>query len=339
MATRVGLMGFGRIGRNILRQAANRDDIDIVAISDLASPSAMAYLLQYDTVYGRFAGGVGLEGQVLYAGRQRCRLLRGVTPLDLPWDAFGVDIVVEATHQYRTRELLEGHLVSGAKRVILTTPALGDIDRTIVHGVNHQNLKSSDHIVSCSSTTTHALALTLKVLDEAIGVQRAFMTNVHAYTSDQKLADMATDDLRRSRSAAENLIPNETWAPEVVGQMMPHLAGCVQGVAVNVPVANGSNIDLVSQLARKTTVEEVKAIVDEAAAGVLAPYLQVAREPIVSSDVIGNTHSAIFDQLATLLMAGDLLKTVTWYDNGWGYASRILETIDTMAAFIAEEAP
>jgi glyceraldehyde-3-phosphate dehydrogenase type I len=155
-------MGFGRIGRNILRQAADRDDIDIVAISDLASPSAMAYLLQYDTVYGRFAGEVGLEGQVLYAGRQRCRLLRGVTPLDLPWDAFGVDIVVEATHQYRTRELLEGHLVSGAKRVILTTPALDDIDRTIVHGVNHQNLESSDHIVSCSSTTTHAMALTLK---------------------------------------------------------------------------------------------------------------------------------------------------------------------------------
>lgn len=337
MSLRVGIMGFGRIGRNLFRQAHEREDIDVVAISDLGTPESMAYLLEFDTIYGRFPGKVGLDGKYLCAGRQRARLLRGVAPEDMPWDAYNVDVVVESTGAYRHRGQLEGHLLSGAHRVILTTPALDAIDRTIVHGVNDETLRAEDRIVSCASTTTHALGLTLKVLDEAVGVKRAMMTSVHAYSSDQQLSDTITPNLRRSRSAAENLIPNWTWSPGVVETMMPHLKGKIDGMAVNVPVPNGSNLDLSAQLKQSLSVEEVNAILKEAATGELSRYLEYADEPIVSSDVIGNDHSAIFDSLATLALPGGLVKTITWYDNGWGYAARILDTALTLGAFQAEE--
>ena len=241
-------MGFGRIGRNLFRQAVEREDFEIVAISDLGTPEAMAYLLNFDTIYGRFPEEVTLDGKYLAAGRQRARLLKGVAPEDMPWDAYNVDVVVDSTGVYRKRSQLEGHLRSGAHRVILTTPALDSIDRTVVHGVNEQSLRPEDRIVSCASSTTHALALMLKVLDEAFGVERAMMTTVHAYSSDQKLSDTITPNLRRSRSAAENLIPNWTWSPGVVEKMMPHLKGKIDGIAVNVPVPNGSNLDLSAQL-------------------------------------------------------------------------------------------
>ncbi len=337
MSLRIGIMGFGRIGRNLFRQAREREDIDVVAISDLGSPEAMAYLLEYDTIYGRFPGNVELDGKYLKAGRQRARLLKGVTPEDMPWDAYEVDIVVESTGAYRLREQLEGHLRSGARRVILTTPALDEIDRTIVHGLNDDTLRPEDRIISCASTTTHALGLTLKVLDEAVGVERALMTSVHAYSSDQKLSDTFTPDLRRSRSAAENLIPNSTWSPDVVEAMMPHLKGRIDGMAVNVPVPNGSNLDLTMQIRKELDKDALNAVVREAAAGELGRYLEYADEPIVSSDVIGNDHSAIFDSLATLALPGGLVKTITWYDNGWGYATRILDTVATLGGFLAEE--
>ena len=337
MSLRVGIMGFGRIGRNLFRQAHEREDIDIVAISDLGTPESMAYLLEYDTIYGHFPGEVTLDGKYLCAGRQRARLLKGVTPEDMPWDAYNVDVVVESTGAYRERAQLEGHLRSGARRVILTTPATDEIDRTIVHGVNDQTLRPEDRIISCASTTTHVLGLTLKVLDEAVGVERAMMTTVHAYSSDQKLSDTLTSDLRRSRSAAENLIPNLTWAPDTVVAMMPHLKGHIDGMAVNVPVPNGSNLDLSLQLKKSLSAEEVNAIVKEAAAGPIGRYLEYADEPIVSSDVIGNAHSAIFDSLATLALPGGLVKTITWYDNGWGYAARILDTAVTLGEYLAEE--
>ena len=337
MATRVGIMGFGRIGRNIFRQAYEREDIDIVAISDLGSPESMAYLLGYDTIYGRFPGEVRLDGKYLIAGRQRARLLRSVSPAAVPWDVFGVDVVIEATGSYRKREQLQGHLDSGARRVVLSTPALDSIDRTIVHGLNEGNLRASDRIVSCASTTTNALCPILKVLHEAIGVKRAFATVVHAYTSDQRLSDSMAGELRRSRSAAENLIPNTTWLADLVDQLIPPLAGKVEAIAINAPVPNGSNIDLVTQLEGGATAEDVNEAVRAAAAGELGRILQVADEPIVSSDVVGNAHSAVFDSLATLSLPGGLVKSLTWFDNGWGYAGRILDTVLLMGALPEEE--
>ncbi len=337
MSLRVGIMGFGRIGRNLFRQAALREEVDIVAISDLGTPEAMAYLLDFDTIYGRFPGGVRLDGKYLCAGRQRARLIKGVAPEDMAWDAHSVDVVVESTGAYRERAQLEGHLRSGARRVVLSTPALDAIDRTIVHGVNDETLRAEDRIVSCASTTTHALALMLKVLDEAVGVQQAMMTSVHAYSSDQKLSDTITPNLRRSRSAAQNLIPNWTWSPGVVETMIPHLKGKIDGIAINVPVPNGSNLDLSTLLGQSLDKEAVNAIVKKATQGPLGRYLEYSDEPIVSTDVIGNDHSAVFDSLATIALPGGLIKTITWYDNGWGYAARILDTVITLGAFEAEE--
>jgi glyceraldehyde 3-phosphate dehydrogenase len=296
----------------------------------------MVYLLEYDTIYGRFPAEVKLEGKYLSAGTQRSRLLKGTVPDDMPWEGFGADVVIESTGAFRRRAELEGHLNSGAKRVILTTPAVDEIDRTIVHGVNDDTLSPADRIVSCASTTTHALGLIIKILDEAVGIEHAMMTTVHAYSSDQKLSDSVTPNLRRSRSAAENLIPNWTWSPSIVELMMPHLKGKIDGIAINVPVPNGSILDLATQLKRSLSVEEVNDIVRAAAESRLGVYLEYATEPIVSSDVIGNAHSAIFDSLATLALPGGLVKTVTWYDNGWGYASRILETAVALGDLIAK---
>ena len=331
MAIRVGLMGFGRIGRNIFRQVHDRADIDLVAISDLGSPESMAYLLEYDTIYRRFPGEVGLEGKYLRAGRQHARLLKGTRPEEMPWDAFEVDVVVEATHAFRQRADLQGHLDAGARRVILSTPAIDAIDRTILPGVNHHDLRREDRIISCASATTHALGIMLAILDAAAGVRRAMMTTVHAYTSDQKLSDAAAVNPRRSRSAAENLIPNWSWSPAVVEQILPAMKGKVGGIAVNVPVPNGSNLDLAVQLERDLTVEEVNAAVRAAAEGAYQPWLEYATDPLVSSDVVGNPHSAIFDSLATIALKGGLVKTVSWYDNGWGYSARIVDVIVALA--------
>ncbi len=333
MAIRVALMGFGRIGKNIFRLVWEREDIQIVAISDLGDPESIAYLLEFDTIYGRFPGEVKLEGRYLRAGRQRARLLKGTRPEDMPWDAYDIDVVVEATHAYRRRADLQGHIDSGACRVILSTPALDAIDRTIVHGVNHETLVPEDRIISCASATTHVLGLMLKILDEAAGVKRAMMTSVHAYTSDQKLSDAVARNLRRSRSAAENLIPNWSWSPTVVGELLPHLKGKIDGMAINVPVPNGSNLDLAVQLEKELSADEVNAVVSKAAAGRYARWLAYADEPLVSSDVIGDPHSAVHDSLATIAMKGGLVKTVSWYDNGWGYSARIVETLEALSRF------
>ncbi len=338
MSIRIGIMGFGRIGRNIFRQAYRREDIEIVAISDLGTPESMAYLLEYDTIYGRFPDKITLDGKYLEAGTQRARLLRGTSPEDMPWEAYGADIVIESTGAFRHRAELAGHINAGARRVILTTPPQDEIDRIIVHGVNDETLSANDRIVSCASTTTHALGLMIKVLDQAVGIEHALMTTVHAYSSDQKLSDSVTPNLRRSRSAAENLIPNWTWSPGMIALMMPHLKGKIDGFAINVPVPNGSNLDLSTQLKRDVTADEVNEIVRQAAEGRLKPYLEYATEPIVSTDVIGNEHSAVYDSLATIALPGGLVKTVTWYDNGWGYASRILETARTLHSFDRKEA-
>lgn len=332
MAIRVGLMGFGRIGRNILRQVRENEAVDVVAISDLGDPDAMAYLLRYDTIYGRFPGTVTLDGKYLRADRQRARLLRGGQPGDMPWDLLGVDVVVEGTHAFRRREELQGHIDAGAGRVILTTPAKDSIDRTIVHGLNERHLRPEDRILSCASATTHALALTLAVLHENFGVECAMMTSVHAYTSDQKLSDAVATNLRRSRSAAENLIPNGSWAPMVAQELLPDLRGKITGIAINVPVPNGSNVDVTTWLRSPADVERVNAAFREAAGGTRSRYIECATDPLVSCDVVGNARSAVFDSLATMAMDNGLVKTVTWYDNGWGYAARVVDLIETLPA-------
>ncbi len=330
---RVGLMGFGRIGRNVLRQVLHREDIAIVAISDLGRPESLAYLLAFDTIYGRLSERVRLEGKTLHAGRHRARLLKGRSPDEMPWDAFDVDVVVEATHAWRRRADLEGHLASGARRVILSTPALDAIDRTILHGVNHADLGPDDRIVSCGSSTTQVLGLVLKILHDAAGVECAMKTTVHAYTSDQRLSDTVADELRLSRSAAENLIPNHSWSPGVVEACLPALEGRIEGIAINVPVPNGSILDLTVQLNDPLDAKQVNACLREAATGPCVRWLDYATDPIVSRDILGNTHSGVFDSLATLALPGGLIRTITWYDNGWGYAARIVETIEAMAAF------
>ena len=336
MAIRVGIMGFGRIGRNFFRQVWQRDDIDVVAISDLGTPESMAYLLQFDTIYGRFPGDARLDGRHLVAGRQRSRLVRAVSPEDMPWDALGVDLVVEATGRYARGSALEAHLESGARRVVVTAPAEDGVDLTVVHGINDALLAPEHRLVSCASTSTHALCLTLHVLDQAFGVERAFMTMVHAYTGDQPLADTVTDELRFSRSAAENLIPNTTFLPELVGELLPHLAGRVDGMALNTPVPNGSNLDLVTELKDpNVTREAINAAALEATQGSLAEVWGYTDEPIVSSDVVGDAHSAVFDSRATMALPGGLVKTISWFDNGWGFAARVANTVTTLGGFDA----
>jgi len=337
MPVRIAIMGFGRIGKNIFRQVYQRDDIQVMAIADLSTPESMAYLLEFDTIYGRFTDKVELQGKYLKVGCQRPRLLTGSVPGDMPWDAYDVDIVIESTGVFRQRAALQGHLDAGAKAVILTTPAVDEIDRTIIHGLNEQTLTARDRIVSCASTTTHALGIMIKVLDEAIGIEKAMMTTVHAYSSDQKLADALTTNLRRSRSAAENLIPNENWSPGMLEFLMPNLKGKLDGMAINVPVPNGSNIDVSAQLSRSVTVDELNDIVLQASRGSLSKYLEYATEPIVSSDVIGNGHSVVHDSLATIALPGGLVKTIGWYDNGWGYAGRLIDTALMMGSLMAGE--
>ncbi len=334
MPIRVGLMGFGRIGRNFFRQTYHHEDIDIVAISELGSPEAVAYLLEYDTIYGHFPDEVKLEGKYLTAGRQKSRLVKGLRPDDMPWDAFDVDIVIDTTLQYRQRAELQGHLESGAPRVIVCRPALDSIDATLIHGVNHDSLGPQDSIISVSSATCQALGLMLKVLDDAAVVNHAMMTSVHAYTSDQKLSDAMAAELRRARSAAENLIPNMSWASEVVTEIMPQLKGRVEGMAVNVPVPNGSCLDLAVQLRKPLSIEEINEAFKTASEGPLSGWLGYAAEPVVSSDVIGLSESVVYDSLASISMEGGLVKIIGWYDNGWGIAGRVVDTVLTVREFI-----
>ncbi|MFH1843731.1 MAG: glyceraldehyde 3-phosphate dehydrogenase NAD-binding domain-containing protein [bacterium] len=325
MAVRIGIMGFGRLGRNMFRIAHDNPDVEFVAVSDIADAESLRYLLQYSTIEGQFHDEVRLDGAYLISGRQRTRVMKCGHPRDVPWDILGADIVIEATGQFRRRDDLECHLDSGAKAVVLSTPPLDRIDRMIVNGVNDDELSPDDRIISGGSSSCHALALMLKILHEKVGVRRAVMTTVHAYTSDQQLSDAAKPGLRWSRSAAQNIIPNNRWAPQAVEEIMPALRGKISGMALNVPVPAGSNIDLVTELEKPLSAVEVNAIVKEAAEGDYQGLVQYTDEPIVSSDVVGNGHSAIFDAKATLSLGNGMVKTVSWYDNGWGYAYRILE--------------
>ncbi len=332
MSVRVAINGFGRIGRAVFRIIAERPDspIEVVAINDLADDDVLAYLLSYDSVMGPFEQEVSVKDGVMTVGKHEVRMLYVKDPATLPWKDLDIDVVVEATGIFRTRESLQKHIDAGAKRVILTVPADDEIDETVVLGVNDDKLSADDVIVSNASCTTNCLAPLAKVLDEAFGIKRGLMTTVHAYTNDQRLADVPHKDLRRSRAATENIIPTTTGAAKAVGKVYPKLDGLLHGMAMRVPVPDGSTVDLVVELDREVTVEEVNAAVKAAADGELAGVLQYTDDPIVSTDIIGNPHSSIFDSAGTQVLGGTLVKVLSWYDNEWGYSNRVVDLIERL---------
>lgn len=333
MSVRVGIMGFGRIGRNAFRIIQqHHPEIDVMAIVDVAAPNQLEYLLRFDTVHGPFTEPFSVKGEAMYVRGRQIRMIQKKEPGEVDWRELGVDIVIEATGKYRQRQMLERHLEKGARKVILTVPPRDEIDAVIVTGVNDHILTSQHKIISAGSCTSNCLAPIARVLNDAFGIEKGFMTTVHAYTNDQRLADVPHEDLRRSRAAAENIIPTVTWSPQAVERILPELAGKLDGIAVNVPVPDGSTIDLVTLMSRPVTAEEVNEVVKSAAQSTYKRVIEYVTEPIVSSDVIGNSHSAIFDSLSTSVLGGDLLKTISWYDNGWGYATRVVELVEKLAS-------
>jgi len=337
--TNVAINGFGRIGRTVFRIIASRPEsgLEVVAINDLSDDDILGYLLEYDSVMGRFEQEVTIEDGLMRVGDHEIKMLVERDPAQLPWDELEVDVVVEATGVFRDRASLQKHLDAGAKRVVLTVPAKDEIDETIVLGVNDENLDAGDLIVSNASCTTNCLAPLAKVLDEAFGIRKGVMTTVHAYTNDQRLADVPHADLRRSRAATENIIPTTTGAAKAVGKVLPRLDGKLDGMAMRVPVPDGSTVDLVVELDKDVTVDEVNAAVRAAAHGEMAGILEYTEEPIVSTDIIGNPHSSIFDASGTHVLGGNLVKVMSWYDNEWGYSNRVVDLIERLAVVMDAE--
>jgi glyceraldehyde 3-phosphate dehydrogenase len=335
----VAINGFGRIGRAVFRIIASRPDtnLKVVAINDLSDDDILAYLLEYDSVMGRFEEAVKVEDGLMTVGSHRVHMLMGRDPAKLPWKDLGVDIVIESTGVFRDRASLQKHVDAGAKRVILTVPSKDKVDETVVLGVNDDQLDSSDIIVSNASCTTNSLAPLAKVLDDNFGIRKGVMTTVHAYTNDQVLADVPHKDLRRSRAATENIIPTTTGAAAAIGEVVPSLAGKLDGMAIRVPVPDGSTVDLVVELDRDVTVEEVNAAVKAAAEGPLAGIMEYVEDPIVSTDIIGNPHSSIFDAGGTRVLGGNLVKVMSWYDNEWGYSNRVVDLAERMAEALEKE--
>lgn len=332
MSTRVAINGFGRIGRAVFRIIMERPDtdIDVVAVNDLADDDVLAYLLKYDTVMGQLDKKVNVGDGVMTVGGHHVAMLREADPAALPWDELEVDVVIESTGVFRDRASLSKHLDAGAKRVLLTVPPKDEIDATVVLGVNDEELDAEDRIVSNASCTTNCLAPLAKVLDDEFGITRGVMTTVHAYTNDQRLADVPHKDLRRSRAATENIIPTTTGAAKAVGKVMPKLDGKLDGMAMRVPVPDGSTVDLVVELEKSVDIETVNAAIKKAASGPMKGILQFSEEPLVSTDIIGNPHSSIFDADSTQVLGDNLLKVMSWYDNEWGYSNRVVDLLERM---------
>ena len=324
MATRIAINGFGRIGRNVFRILHKRSDTEVVAINDLTDSATLAHLLKYDSVHGRFQGEVSSKEGALIVDGRAIDVTAERDPAKLPHKANGIDFVVEATGVFATREACAKHLDAGAQRVLLTVPPKDAIDAMVVMGVNHDSLKGEDRIISNASCTTNCLAPVAKVLDEAFGIEHGLMTTVHAYTNDQRILDFPHKDLRRARSAAANIIPTTTGAARAVGKVLPKLAGKLDGMAMRVPVQDGSVVDLVVTLSREASVDEVNAAFKKASQGALKGVLEYTEDPIVSGDCVGNSHSAVFDSKCTMAM-GKTVKVVAWYDNEWGYSNRVVD--------------
>jgi len=331
MAIQVGINGFGRIGRSVFRIISDRDDMEVVAINDLFDNEQLAYLLKYDTVMGIFDKEVTAESDALTVDNQRVAMTEHRDPAQIPWKDLGAQFVIESTGVFRTREPLEKHMAAGAEKVILTVPAKEEIDATIVIGVNDKELKPEHHIVSNASCTTNCLAPIAKILDDEFGIEEGFITTVHAYTNDQRLADVPHKDFRRSRAAGENIIPTTTGAAKAVGKVLPQLKGKLDGLAMRVPVPDGSIVDLVCRLGKKASRKDINAVVQEAAKGPMQRVVEYSEAPLVSSDIIGNTHSSIFDALSTNSQEDGYARIVSWYDNEWGYSNRVVDLIGMLA--------
>ena len=333
MATRIGINGFGRIGRQVLRATLERhpDELEVVAVNDLTDDQTNAHLFKYDTNYGVFPGDVHADDGYIHINDSKIQSLAEREPSKLPWGDLGVDIVIESTGLFTKAERAAGHIEAGAKKVIISAPATGE-DATLVLGVNEGNYNPAQHhILSNASCTTNCVAMLIKVLNDSFTIKHGLMTTVHAYTNDQQILDQAHPDLRRARAAAQNIIPTNTGAAKVVGVVIPELNGKLHGMALRVPVPTGSITDFVAVLDRDVTVDEVNAAYKAAADGHLNAVLEYTEDPIVSSDIKMNPHSCIFDAGSTMVMEGDMVKVLGWYDNEWGYSCRTSD----LATFIA----
>lgn len=329
MAIKVAINGYGRIGRNVLRalyESKRNNEIQIVAVNDLGDAETNAHLTQYDTVHGRFPGQVSVEGENMIVNGDKIRVLAVRDPAKLPWCELGVDVVMECTGLFTSKERASAHLAGGAKKVIISAPGEKDVDATIVYGVNHKILKASHTVISNASCTTNCLAPLIKPLQDKIGIQHGLMTTIHSYTNDQVLTDVFHKDLRRARSATMSMIPTKTGAAAAVGLVMPELNGKLDGFAVRVPTINVSLVDLTFVASRNTSKDEIDAILKDAASGELKGILSFNDKQLVSVDFNHDSSSSIYESTLTKVMQGNMVKVLAWYDNEWGFSNRMLDT-------------
>ncbi len=333
MAIKIGINGFGRIGRSVLRAAKliRKSDFDFVAINDLTDPEKLSTVLKYDSVHGTYPGEISISNGNLSVDGDIIKMVSERNPADLPWGELEVDFVIEATGLFRERKQLEGHLNAGAKKVILTVPPKDDIDATIVLGVNDDTLTGEEKIISNASCTTNCAATVTKVIHEAFDIKRGYLSTIHAYTMDQKLLDYPHKDMRRARAASLSIIPTSTGAAKTLGVVLPSLAGKVDGMSFRVPIPDGSIVDLIFEVNKSTTVEEINRVMKEATENDMMGYIEYTEDPIVSVDIKGNIHSAIFDSQLTRAMDPNFIKVSAWYDNEMGYACRVVDLISKIS--------
>ncbi len=326
---KVGINGFGRIGRITFRQILKRNDIEVVAINDLTDSATLAHLLKYDSIHGRFQGDVFAEGEYLVVNGKKIKIFAEKDPANLPWKELNVSTVIESTGVFRNREKLTKHITAGASKVILSVPAdnKDDVDLTVVIGVNDEKLKPEHKLISNASCTTNCLAPVAKVLHENFGIVRGLMNTIHSYTNDQVILDFPHKDLRRARAAAMSIIPTKTGAAKAVGLVIPELDKKLDGFSMRVPTPDGSVVDLTCELSKNVTKEEINEAMKKASEGRLKGILEYCTDPIVSTDIIGNSHSSIFDSLLTQVIGGNFIKIVSWYDNELGYSTRLVDLV------------
>lgn len=330
---KVAINGFGRIGRITFRGLIQKENIEVVALNDLTDAKTLGHLLKYDSIHGKFPGEVSVDGDYLVVNGNRIKIYAERDPANLPWNELGVDVVIESTGVFRNKEKMGKHITAGAKKVILTVPAdnKDDVDATIVLGVNDSVLKPEMQFISNASCTTNCLAPIAKVLNDNFGIVRGLMNTIHSYTNDQIILDSPHSDLRRARAAGISIIPTKTGAAKAVGLVIPELSGKLDGFSMRVPTPDGSVVDLTVELSKNTTKEEINAAMKAAAEGPMKGILEYCIDPIVSVDIIGNNHSSIFDSQLTQVMGGNFVKVVSWYDNEFGYSSRIVDLVSKLA--------
>lgn len=333
MTVKIGINGFGRIGRNVLRETLKNDEVEVVAVNDLTDANMLAHLLKYDSVHGKLEQEISVNGSNIVIDGKEVKVFSERDPADLPWGDVGAEIVIESTGIFTKRADAQKHIDGGAKKVIISAPSKDD-DLMLVLGVNEEKYEADNHhVVSNASCTTNCLAPLAKVLHDNFGINYGLMTTIHSYTNDQNILDSPHSDYRRARAAAENMIPTSTGAAAAVGKVMPELDGKLNGMAVRVPTPNGSVVDLVAELDQKVTIEEVNKAFKEAAEGNLKNILEYSEEPLVSTDIVGNVHSSIIDGLSTMTMEDNMVKVISWYDNEMAYSARCVD----MAAFMKKQ--